>query len=74
MANVGAAWGQPVAMVAQVVHYASMAQVVKVSPQASSLMEDTKKLRSIVISQVLVVHQHGWQTTTVNVKVEPGSS
>jgi hypothetical protein len=47
--------GRPVAMVAQEVHYASMGQVVEVSPQASSLTRDTKKLRSIVIFQAPVV-------------------
>jgi hypothetical protein len=36
-------------MAAQEIHYASMAQVVEVSPQASSLTRDTKKLRSIVV-------------------------
>ncbi len=34
-------------MAAQEIHYASMAQVVEVSPQASELTRDTKKPRSI---------------------------
>ncbi len=55
IANVGAARGQPGAMAAQEIHYASMAQVVEVSPQASSLTWDTKKLWSIAIFQAPVV-------------------
>ena len=54
-ANVRAAQGRPVAMAAQEIHYASMAQVVEVSPQASSLTRDTKKLQSIVVFQAPVV-------------------
>jgi hypothetical protein len=42
-------------MAAQEIHCASMAQVVEVSPQASSLTRDTKKLWSIVAFQALVV-------------------
>jgi hypothetical protein len=42
-------------MAAQEIHYASMAQVVEVSPQVSSLTRDTKKLRSIVVFQAPVV-------------------
>ena len=34
-------------MATQEIHYASMAQVVEVSPQASELTRDTKKLQSI---------------------------
>ncbi len=42
-------------MAAQEIHYASMAQGVEVSLQASSLTRDTKKLRSIVAFQAPVV-------------------
>ena len=42
-------------MAAQEIHYASMAQVVEVSPQASKLTRDTKKLRSITASPEQVV-------------------
>jgi hypothetical protein len=55
MANVGAAQGRPVAMATQEVHYASMAQVVKLSLQGSSVTRDPKKLQSMVVFQVPVV-------------------
>jgi hypothetical protein len=42
-------------MAAQEIHYASIAQVVEVSLQASSLTRDTNKLRSIVVIQAPVV-------------------
>ncbi len=42
-------------MAAQEIHYASMAQVVEVSPQASSLTRDTKKLQGIAVFQAPVV-------------------
>ena len=54
-------------MATQEIHYASMAQVVEVSPQASELTRDTKKLRSITAFPEQVVplawmanyhHQH----------------
>ncbi len=54
-ANVGAAQGRPVAMAAQEIHYASMAQVVEVSPQARELTRETKKPRSITVFQAQVV-------------------
>jgi hypothetical protein len=60
-ANVGPAWGQPVAMATQEVHYASMAQVVKLPPQGSSVMRDPKKLWSMVVFQALVVPS-AWMT------------
>jgi hypothetical protein len=42
-------------MAAQEIHYASMAQVVEVSPQASKFTQDIKKLRSITVFQAQVV-------------------
>ena len=42
-------------MAAQEIHYASMAQVVEASPEASELTRDTKKLQSIVALQAPVV-------------------
>ena len=54
-ANVGAARGRPVAMASQEIHYASMVQVVEVSPQTSSITRDTKKLWSIAVFQAPVV-------------------
>jgi hypothetical protein len=42
-------------MATQEIHYASMAQVVEVSPQASKLTRDTKKLWSITVFQAPVV-------------------
>ena len=42
-------------MAAQEIHYASMAQVVEASSEASKLTRDTKKLRSIVVFQAPVV-------------------
>ncbi len=42
-------------MAAQEIHYASMAQVVEASPEASELTRDTKKLQSITASPEQVV-------------------
>jgi hypothetical protein len=54
-ANVGAAWGRPVPMATQEIHYASMAHVVEPSPQGSSIMRDPKKLQRMVAFQAPLV-------------------
>jgi hypothetical protein len=60
-ANVGAAWGRPVAMATQEIHYASMVEEVKPSPQGSSVTRDPKKLWSMFVPQAPLVPS-AWMT------------
>ena len=48
-------------MATQEIHYASMAKVVEPSPQGSSVMQDPKKLWSMVVSQAPLVPS-AWMT------------